>query len=416
MQRIVVTGIGVITSIGVGRKALWEGLHEDRVGISKISRFDVSDLHCQIAGVVQDFDAEQWIPAPAVSGLDRYARFCAAAAKMAVEDSGLDLDGEHRERVGCYIGSALGGVSFGEIQFEKYHTQKRLAAMDPSVALAFCGAEGPSQVSIQLGVNGPASSNADSCAAGPIAIARAADAIRRGIADVMLAGAAETPLTRLSFGSFDRIRAMSTHYNDTPELSCRPFDRGRDGFVMGEGAALLVLESEEHARRRGAECLAEVAGFGLTNDGHHMTAPRSDGSQACRAMRLALDDAGCAPGDLDAVSAHGSSTPLNDVAESQAIRDALGDRAYQIPVIATKSRHAHSLGATGAIEAAICAMGLYHGWLPGALNLEDPDSGCDLDYARSGPVAAPFRTILSNSFGFGGINACLVMRAADRAA
>jgi len=414
MKRVVVTGVGAVTPIGIGRKGLWAGLHTAVSGIRRATRLDASARHCQVTGEVHGFEPEEWIAAKALRRMDRYSRFSVAASRMAVEDAGLIIEKEDSERVGCFLGSALGGVSFAELQYEQYHVGG-LRSVDPSLALAVFGGAGPCNISIQLGINGPASANADSCASGPIAIGRAMNAIRRGDADVMLAGAAEAPLTTLAFGAFDLIRAMSTHYNENPGAACRPFDRARDGFVMGEGAAVLVLESEEHARRRGAVCLAEICGYGLTNDGHHMTAPRPDGAQAARAIRLALKDAACAPQEIDAVSAHGSSTTLNDSIETEALKIALGDHAYQIPIVATKSRHAHSLGASGAIEAAIFVLGLHHQWLPGALNLDDPSPECDLNYAQSGPVTQPFHTVLSNSFGFGGINACMVMRAMDTA-
>jgi len=265
-------------------------------------------------------------------------------------------------------------------------------------------------LAIELGVSGPNITNGMSCASGAIAIGEAYRAISRGEADVMLAGGAEAPLSPLSYGAFAIIRAMSTR-NDDPTTASRPFDKGRDGFVMGEGAAVLVLEERERALARGATVYAEIAGYGLTNDAHHMTAPRPDGRQAARAMRIALDDRGVAPEAVGYVNAHGSSTPLNDTTETLAIRQALGRTAEKIPVSGTKGYYGHALGASGAIEAAISALALRRGWLPPSVNLQDPDPACDLDYIRGSGLEASPEYIISNSFGFGGINAALLFRA-----
>ena len=414
MKRVVVTGIGAITPVGIGKDQLWESMHGLGSGIRKVTRFDASKYHSQVAAEVHGFEPGRWIPAKKLKRMDRYSRFSVTASAMAVVDAGLDLDLEDRTRIGCFLGSALGGVSFAEIEYEKYYGGS-IRSIDPSLALTVFAGAGSCNTAIHLGIMGPVSANSDSCASGPIAIARSVESIRRGETDVMITGGVEAPLTTLAFGAFDLIRAMSSHYNDTPERACRPFDEGRDGFVMGEGAAMLVLESEEHARNRGATCLAEVAGWAITNDAHHMTAPRPDGSQAARAISLSIESAGCTPTEIDVISAHGSGTPLNDPTETIAIKRAFGDHAYSIPIIGTKSRHGHSLGATGAIEAAILTMGLYHQWMPAGFNIENPDPSCDLNYASSGPVEGPFRAGLSNSFGFGGINVCLVIKAMDRA-
>ena len=414
LNKVVITGIGAVTPIGIGREAVWDSLHTSHSGVRRITRFDPSGLHSQVAAEVHGFNPLEWIDAESVPHMDRYARFSVAAARMAIADSGIDLSSVDSRRIGCFIGSAMGGTSSVEIQFATFHAHG-LDAVDPALASSVLVGSAPSLVALQLGICGPTSSNADSCASGPVAMGRAMQAIRRGEIDLAIAGAADAPLSAMAFGAFDLIRAMAAQFNDQPEAACRPFDLNRCGFVMGEGAALMVLESEEHARKRGAICLAELAGYGLTNDGHHMTAPRPDGSSASAAMLMAIKDAGCAPDDVDVVSAHGSSTPLNDSVETLALKLALGDRAYQIPVIGTKSRHGHSLGASGAIEAAIFALGLHRQWLPAALNLDTPDPKCDLNYGQEGPTKGPFRTVLSNSLGFGGINACLILKAADLA-
>jgi 3-oxoacyl-[acyl-carrier-protein] synthase II len=284
--------------------------------------------------------------------------------------------------------------------------------VDATLALAVFGGAASCNIAIELGVHGPNSTNSMSCASGTIAVGDAFRQIRDGYADVMVSGGAEAPLSPLCFGAFALIRAMSTR-NDDPASASRPFDRDRDGFVMGEGAAVLVLEERSRAVARGARIYAEVLGMGMTNDAHHMTAPRPDGSQAARAMRLALEDAHVAPGEIDYVNAHGSSTPLNDPTETIAIKTTLGDRALRIPVSGTKGYYGHALGASGAIEAAICAMALEQGWLPPTVNLRDPDDGCDLDYIPGDGRSTRVDHLISNSFGFGGINAAVVMRRAD---
>jgi 3-oxoacyl-[acyl-carrier-protein] synthase II len=265
---------------------------------------------------------------------------------------------------------------------------------------------------MELDVSGPNTANSDSCASGTIAIGNALAFIRRGQADVMLSGGGEVPLAPLTFGAFDLIRAMAKQ-NEPPEKACRPFDATRDGFVMGEGAAFLLLEEEGHARRRGARVYAEVAGYGLTNDAYHMTAPRPDGRHALRAMRLALEDAGMGPEEVEAINAHASSTPLNDKTETLAIKALFGERAARIPISGTKSMHAHSLGAAGAIEAALAALTIARGFIPPTLNLEQPDPECDLDYVPNQGREQRADVVLSNSFGFGGINACVVLRRSD---
>jgi 3-oxoacyl-[acyl-carrier-protein] synthase II len=327
---------------------------------------------------------------------------------MAVADAGLDLSTENRERVGAMMGSALGGVGYAEEQLANFLT-KGLRAVDATLALAVFGGAASCNIAIEFGVSGPNSTNAMSCASGTMAIGEALRQIRHGYADVMLAGGAEAPLAPLCFGAFALIRAMSTR-NDEPDRASRPFDRGRDGFVMGEAAAVLVLEAWDRAVARGAPIYAEVCGYGTTNDAHHMTAPRPDGAQAARAMRLALDDARIAAQDIGYINAHGSSTPLNDPSETAAIKQALGEHARRVAVSGTKGYYGHALGASGAVEAAICALALRQRWLPPTVNLDDVDPACDLDYIpRDGRPGDP-EFVMSNSFGFGGINASLVLR------
>ena len=409
-RRVVITGIGALTPIGLGAEGLWEGLRRRESAVQRISHFDPSPFRSHIAAQVNDFDPAQFMDRQRVRRTERYAQFSIAAARQALEDSGIDPAKEDPERVGVLMGSALGGVAYGETQFNSY-LRGGVRAVDPMLALAVFGGAASCNVAIEFGFTGPNSTNGMSCASGAIAIGDAWKLIRGGESDVVLAGGVETPLAPLCYGAFAIIRAMSTR-NDDPQRASRPFDAARDGFVMGEGACLLVLEEMERAKARGARIYAEVLGYGTSNDAHHMTAPRPDGAQAARAMRDALRSAGIGPGDVDYVNAHGSSTPLNDSTESRIIRQVLGEHADRVVVSGTKGYHAHCLGATGAIEAAISALVLERGWIPPTLNLEEPGEGCDLTYATGPGEARAVRYAVSNSFGFGGINAALALGAA----
>jgi len=403
-----VTGLGAVTPIGTGVKGLWDGVRRARSAVRRITRFDPSPFASRIAAEVPDFDPAAYLEGRAVRRLDRCSQFAVAASKMAVADAGLNLEEEDRSRIGVCIGSALGGAAYAEEQHERY-LASGVRSVEPQVALQVFVGAGTCNTAILLGVTGYATANADSCASGTIAIGNALRAIQRGDAEVMLAGGAEAPLAPLCFGAFAIIRALSTR-NDDPERACRPFDRDRDGFVMGEGAAVLILEERQRALRRGARPYAEIVGCALTNDGYHMTAPRPDAEAAARCISLALADA-CLPATaIDYVSAHGSSTPLNDPTETLAIKRALGSQAARVPISSTKAMHGHALGASGAIEAAICCLALRHGYVPPTVNLDDPDPACDLDYVPNLGREQALRAVLSNSFGFGGINACLVLR------
>lgn len=407
-RRVVITGIGPVTPIGVGAEALWSGLQAARSVVRQITRFDPSPFRSHLAAEVEGFEATDWMDPRRAKRLDRCSQFTLAAAKLAITDAGLDLATEDRDRVGAMMGSALGGVEFAEREHGKYLTGG-IRAVEPGLALTVFVGASSCNLAIELGVSGPNITNGMSCASGAIAIGEAYRSIQRGEADVMLAGGAEAPLSPLSYGAFAIIRAMSTR-NDDPLTASRPFDRDRDGFVMGEGAAVLVLEDREHARARGARIYAEIAGYGLTNDAHHMTAPRPDGRQAARAMTIALEAAGIPGQEVGYVNAHGSSTPLNDPTETLAIRLALGGHAGKVAVSGTKGYYGHALGASGAIEAAICSLSARRRWLPPSVNLANPDSACDLDYIRGAGLTAEPEFMISNSFGFGGINAALVFR------
>ena len=410
-RRVAVTGIGIVCPIGIAREGLWQGLQAGRSAVRTITRFDPSMFRSQNAAQIDDFQPTDFLDAKRAKRLDRFGHFAVASAKLALDDAGIDLTREDRERVGSTMGSALGGVAYAESQMHVFY-EKGLKSIDPALALMVFAGAASCNIAIEFGIQGPNSTNAMSCASGTIAIGEGFRQIRDGYADVMISGAAEAPLAPLTFGAFAIIRAMSTR-NDDPSRASRPFDRDRDGFVMGEGGAVLVLEEYERARSRGAHIYAELAGYGNSNDAHHMTAPRPDGSQAARSMRRALDDAHVTPSEVGYVNAHGSSTPLNDPTETLALKRVFGDQSHRLQVSSTKGYYGHALGASGAFEAAICALALERRWLPPTVNLECPDVTCDLDYIPHAGRAAEVEHVLSNSFGFGGINAALLFRRAD---
>ena len=407
-HRVVITGIGCVTPIGTGVEELWNGLRAEKSTVGKTTRFDASIFRSRCSAQVNDFEATDYLEARRVKRLDRFGQFSVVGAQLAIKDSGIDLEREDRERVGVMMGTALGGIGYAEEQAARFIVGG-LRDVDATLALAVFGGAASCNIAIDFGVSGPNSTNAMSCASGTIAIGEAVRQIRDGYADVMIAGGAEAPLATLCFGAFALIRAMSTR-NDDPEHASRPFDRDRDGFVMGEGSSVLILESLEHATARGARIYAELCGFGTTNDAFHMTAPLPSGAQAARCMRQALDDANASPESIDYINAHGSSTPLNDPTETTAIRTVFGEQAYKIPISSTKGYYGHALGASGAFETAISALVLQRGWIPPTLNLENADPECDLDYVPNNGRDINVDTILTNSFGFGGINASLVLR------
>jgi len=407
-RRVAITGIGCVTPLGTGVEGLWNGLRAERSVVTAASHFDPSIFRSQCAAQVNDFDAEHYLDAKRVKRLDRFGQFSVVSARLALEDAGLDLAREDRERVGAMMGTALGGVAYAESQAAAF-LRGGLRDVDATLALCVFGGSSSCNIAIEFGVSGPNSTNAMSCASGTIAIGEAFRQVRDGYADIMIAGGSEAPLATLCFGAFALIRAMSTR-NDAPERASRPFDKDRDGFVMGEGAAVLILEEWSRAVARGARIYGELAGFGTTNDAHHMTAPLPGGAQAARCMRQALADATVMPTDVDYINAHGSSTPLNDPTETVAIRTVFGAHADRVPVSSTKGYYGHALGASGAFEAAIAALTLQRGWIPPTLNLDAPDAACDLDYVPHHGRDLQPDVVLSNSFGFGGINASLVLK------
>lgn len=407
-RRVAVTGIGCITPVGIGVEGLWAGLFRRKSAVRQLSRFDPALFRSRMAAEVDGFDPTDHLDAKRARRLDRFGQFSVATARMALEDASIDPTRLMADRVAVQMGSALGGVAYAESQHQVY-VEQGPEAVDPLLALAVFAGAASCNIAIEFGFTGPNSTNGMSCASGAIAIGHAFQLIRDGTAQVALAGGIECPLSPLSYGAFALIRAMSKR-NDDPATASRPFDRERDGFVMGEGAAVLVLEEWGHAVRRDARIYAELCGFGTTNDGYHMTAPRPDGLESARAIEIALADAGTVPDEVEYVNAHGSSTRLNDPIETKAIKTALGERAYRVPVSGTKGYYGHPLGASGAIEAAITALTIQRGWLPPTLNLNDPDPECDLDYIATDGRQASVGIALSNSFGFGGVNATLVLR------
>lgn len=407
-RRVAVTGIGCITPVGIGVEGLWAGLLRRKSAVRQLSRFDPALFRSRMAAEVDGFDPTDHLDAKRARRLDRFGQFSVATARMALEDASIDPTRLMADRVAVQMGSALGGVAYAESQHQVY-VEQGPEAVDPLLALAVFAGAASCNIAIEFGFTGPNSTNGMSCASGAIAIGHAFQLIRDGTAQVALAGGIECPLSPLSYGAFALIRAMSKR-NDDPATASRPFDRERDGFVMGEGAAVLVLEEWGHAVRRDARIYAELCGFGTTNDGYHMTAPRPDGLESARAIEIALADAGTVPDEVEYVNAHGSSTRLNDPIETKAIKTALGERAYRVPVSGTKGYYGHPLGASGAIEAAITALTIQRGWLPPTLNLNDPDPECDLDYIATDGRQASVGIALSNSFGFGGVNATLVLR------
>lgn len=407
-RRVVITGIGAVTPIGLGKEGLWSGLQSHRSAVRAVTRFDASIFRSQVAAQIDDFVPADFVDQKQLKRLDRFSHMTLAASRMAIGDAGLHLEQENRERIGAMMGSALGGAAFAEDQFALF-LRKGLREVSTSLATNVFAGAASCNIAIEFGVQGPNSTNAMSCASGAMAVGEAMRQIRAGYADVMICGGAEAPLNQMCFGAFALLRAMSTR-NDDPQTASRPFDRDRDGFVMGEGAAVMVLEEYERAKSRGAQIYAEVAGYAFGNDAFHMTAPRPDGSQAARTMREALRDADVNPGEVGYINAHGSSTPLNDPTETRAIRTVFGDAASQVPVSSTKSYYGHALGASGAIEAAISALAIARDWLPPTLNFQAPGDGCDLDYIPGVGRPASVDVVLSNSFGFGGINAALVLK------
>src|SRR5438128_10765071 len=406
-RRAVITGIGPITCIGMGVDNFWNGILAERSGINSITTFDPTVFRVRCAGEIADWDPEEFFSLHRLKRLDRYAQFAVVSAKLALDDAQIEYSREKpQDRIGVSFGTALGGVCKAEEQYIRY-LKKGPRGVQPTLAVQVFGGSAHSNIAIDFGFRGVGTTNSNSCASGTVSVGEGLRYIRDNFADVVIAGGAEEPLTTITIGAVDIIKTMSR--NPDPQIASRPFDKARQGFVMGEGAASLVLEELEHARTRGAKIYAEVLGYSLNNDAFHMTTPLPSGDSCIRAMRDALADAQVAPEQIDYVNAHASSTQLNDSAETMSIKEVLGERAKKIPVSGTKGYHAHPLGATGAIEAALCALALDRQWIPPTINYQNPDPSCDLDVVPNHGRAAELNYIMSNSFGFGGINACVVI-------
>lgn len=407
-EPVVVTGIGLITALGTGAEKSWEALKEGRSGIRRITRFDPTSFPSQIAGEVHDFDPEAFIDPREVRKMDRYAQFAAAATFMALEDANLSINAHNAERVGVCIGSGIGGAW----TWEENHTnllQKGPRGVSPRFIPMMISDIAAGHVAILTGAKGPNFATVTACATSGHAIGIAAMTIKMGFADVMIAGGAEAAISPLSLAGFCSMKALSTR-NDEPEKASRPFDVNRDGFVMAEGAGIVILERLSHAVKRGAKIYAEIAGFGMTGDAYHLTAMCEDGDGPARCMLMALETASLTPAEVDYINAHATSTPQGDPAEVRAIKRAFGEYAFKVPVSSTKSMHGHTLGAAGAVELIVCLLAIRDQILPPTINLEQPAPECDLDFVPNKARLARIEVALSNSFGFGGHNATLLVR------
>ena len=410
-RRVVVTGVGMVTPLGHTAASTWEALLAGRSGAGPITRFDASAFETKIACEVKDFDPGRYLDRKEARRMDRYTHFAIAATAEALQDANLRITPENADDIGIIVGSGIGGIETLSQQFQVYF-EKGPSRLSPFLCTMMIGNMAAGHASIVFGMRGPNYGTVSACASGAHAIGAAFETVRRGAASVMLAGGAEAPVVPIGIGTFNSMRALSTR-NDEPEKASRPFDRDRDGFVIGEGAGILVLEELEHARSRGAHIYGEVVGYGATADACHVTAPAEGGAGAARAMLAALREAGLHPDDVDYINAHGTSTPLNDKAETSAIKAVFGKHAWDIPVSSTKSMTGHLLGAAGAVEAIICLLAIRDSIVPPTINLENPDPDCDLDYVPNVARRHRVRVALSNSLGFGGHNAALILRAFD---
>ncbi|CAM3816292.1 MULTISPECIES: beta-ketoacyl-ACP synthase II [Paenibacillus] len=406
-RRVVVTGMGVMTALGQDLDTFWNSLMEGKSGVSRIESFDVSEYTTQIAASMKDFNPEDYMDRKEARKMDRFVQFAVAAGSKALEDSGLEIGSNvDAERVGVSIGSGIGGLGTWEDQ-HNILLEKGPKRVSPFFIPMMIANMASGQMSINLGAKGPNTTQVTACATGTHSIGDSFRLIQRGDADVMICGGAEATIRPTGMAGFCAMRAMSTR-NDEPEKASRPFDTGRDGFVMGEGAGVLVLESLEHAQARGAKIYAEVIGYGLSADAHHITEPDPDGAARC--MKMAIRDAGISPEEVDYINAHGTSTPVGDRSETQAVKLALGDHAYKVAVSSTKSMTGHLLGAAGGVEAVICGLSLKHQRIAPTINLENQDPECDLDYVPNHPREADLDVVMSNSFGFGGHNATIILK------
>jgi len=408
-KRVVVTGLGLVTPLGTGVEKSWISLCDGRSGISRIQKFDPADIPSQVAGEVRDFNAGEFIEKREIKKMDLFIQYAIAAGKMAVSDSGIVLNDDLKERTGAIIGVGIGGLPkiehFHSVLLESGHRR-----VSPFFIPMVIGNLAAGHISIEFGLKGPNFCTTSACASGAHAIGESLRMIQRGEADAMVAGGSESTITPLTLAGFASMKALSTEFNNAPEKASRPFDKRRGGFVIAEGAGILVLEEMEFARKRGARIYAELAGYALNSDAYHITAPAPDGKGFVRCMELCLRDAGVDKEDLDYINAHGTSTYYNDLYETKAIKQVFGSHAYKLAVSSIKSMIGHTLGAAGGIEAAITVLAIKRGIIPPTINYEEPDPECDLDYVSNAARQKDVRVAMSNSFGFGGTNACLLFR------
>ncbi len=407
-RRVVVTGLGIITSLGSDLDSFWSALLQGRSGVRRISQFDASELPCQIAGEIPDFDPEVFMNAKDVRRTSRASQVTLGVAQLAVDDAEFPIHSADRERVGVYVGTAIGGIERLEEGINVIR-DRGATRLNPFITTSVLPNMLAFHVSHHFEVFGPSSTITTACATGTQVVGEAAEAIRHGRADAIIAGATEALITDYALGGFAAMRALPVHFNDQPTRASRPFDADREGFVFSEGAACLFLESWDSARDRGANVYAEISGYAASSEGFHIAAPDPTAAGAVRTMRWALEDAGVPPDRIDYINAHGTSTPMNDAIETRAIKALFGLRAFDIPISSTKSMLGHAMGASGAIEAVVCALSIDRGQIHPTINYETPDPECDLDYVPNQARDIPVSTALSNSFGLGGQNACLVL-------
>src|SRR5215471_16035693 len=409
-RRVAVTGIGLVSPVGIGNAANWEAILSGKNGVGPITRFDPSPFACRIAAEVKGFDPSLFIPKKEIKKMDTFIHYAMGAAHFAMEDSGLPVTDENRERIAVIVGSGIGGLPLIErTQKEFVESGSSARVISPFFITGLIVNEAAGNISIKYGLKGPNLATVTACTTGAHAVGEAYRKIQYGEADAAIAGGTESVITPLAVGGFAVMRALSTR-NDQPEKASRPWDKGRDGFVIGEGAGLVVLEEMEAAKKRGANIYCELVGYGMSGDAFHIAAPSEDGDGPARVMRNALEDAGLNPGQIDYINAHGTSTPAGDKAETVAIKLVFGDHAKKLAVSSTKSMTGHLLGAAGGLETAICALAVRDQVMPPTINYDEPDPECDLDYVPNQARRAPIQYALSNSFGFGGTNGCLIVK------
>lgn len=407
-KRVVITGLGCVTPVGTGKEDFWVNIKSGVSGIDKITRFDYTNYQTQIAGEVKDFTPEDYISKKELKKMDRFTQFAMVASKLAVADSELDLNSIDRNRMGTVIGTGIGGVETIEAQ-HKNLLEKGNRRVSPFFIPMMIGNMAAGQVAIEFGAKGPSTNICTACASGTNSVGDAFKIIQRGDADIMIAGGTEAAVAEFAVAGFCNMKAMSTN-NDNPQQASRPFDKDRDGFVMGEGCGILILEELESAKNRNAKIYAEIVGYGMTSDAYHITTPAENGEGAARSMQVAINDAGIEPSQIDYINAHGTSTYYNDLYETMAIKSVFGEYAKNVSVSSTKSMTGHLLGASGAIEAIVCALAIKDNFVPPTINLENPGEGMDLDYTPNKGKERVINYALSNSLGFGGHNATIILK------